>query len=71
MFGFDQYGHVYIHESTHHSVRRAWEQLFVSDQQPASQPAPLGMTLSHLGPTKISPGTRRRILAREIPVSKI
>ena len=25
LFGFDQYGHVYIHESTHHSVRRAWE----------------------------------------------
>jgi len=48
--GFDQYGHVYIHESTHHSVRRAWEQLFVSDQQPASQTAPLGLTLPHLGP---------------------
>jgi len=52
LFGFDQYGHVYIHESTHHSVRRAWEQLFVSDQQPASQTAPLGMTLPHLGPSE-------------------
>jgi hypothetical protein len=52
LFGFDQYGHVYIHESTHHSVRRAWEQLFVSDQQPASQPAPLGATLPHLGPSE-------------------
>ena len=50
--GFDQYGHVYIHESTHHSVRRAWEQLFVSDQQPASQAAPLGLTLPHLGPSE-------------------
>ena len=51
LFGFDQYGHVYIHESTHHSVRRAWEQLFVSDQQPASQTPPLGLTLPHLGPS--------------------
>ena len=50
LFGFDQYGHVYIHESTHHSVRRAWGQLFVSDQQPSSQTAPLGLTLPHLGP---------------------
>ena len=24
LFGFDQYGHVYIHESTHYSMRRAW-----------------------------------------------
>jgi len=52
LFGFDQYGHVYIHESTHHSVRRVWEQLFVSDQQPASQTAPLGLTLPHLGPSE-------------------
>ena len=53
LFGFDQYGHVYIHETTtHHSVRRAWEQLFVSDQQPASQPVPLGMALPHLGPSE-------------------
>ena len=24
LFGFDQHGHVYIHESTHYSMRRAW-----------------------------------------------
>ena len=52
LFGFDQYGHLYIHESTHHSVRRVWEQLFVTDQQPTSRPAPLGMTLPHLGPSE-------------------
>jgi hypothetical protein len=52
LFGFDQYGHVYIHESTHHSVRRAWEQLFVADHYAASRPAPLGMTLPHLGPSE-------------------
>jgi hypothetical protein len=48
LFGFDQYGHVYIHESTHNSVRRVWEQLFVT----ASRPAPPGMTLPHLGPSE-------------------
>ena len=52
LFGFDQFGHVYVHESTHHSVRRVWEQLFVSDQQRASQTAPLGLTLPHLGPSE-------------------
>jgi hypothetical protein len=52
LFGFDQSGHVYIHESTHHSVRRAWEQLFVPDQYAASRPAPLGMSLPRLGPSE-------------------
>jgi hypothetical protein len=56
LFGFDQYGHVYIHETTHHSIRGLWEQLFVTDQhaasRPASGPAPLGMTLPHLGPSE-------------------
>jgi hypothetical protein len=52
LFGFDQYGHVYIHETTHHSIRRLWEQLFVTDQQPAGGPAPLGMTLPQLGPSE-------------------
>src|SRR6516225_1582386 len=50
LFGFDQYGHVYIHESTHHSVRRVWEELFVSDQNSANRPAPLGITLPRLSP---------------------
>jgi len=52
LFGFDQYGHVYIHETTHHSIRRLWEQLFVADQHAASRPAPLGMTLPHVGPSE-------------------
>jgi hypothetical protein len=52
LFGFDQYGHVYIHESTHNSVRRVWEQLVVTDQHAPSRPAPLGMTLPHLGPSE-------------------
>jgi hypothetical protein len=52
LFGFDQYGHVYIHESTHNSVRLLWEQLFVTDQRAQSRPAPLGITLPHLGPSE-------------------
>jgi hypothetical protein len=52
LFGFDQYGHVYIHEVTHHSVRRAWEQLFTAGQYAATRPAPLGVTLPHLGPSE-------------------
>jgi hypothetical protein len=52
LFGFDQYGHVYIHETTHHSVRSLWEQLFATDQHSASRPAPFGMTLPHVGPSE-------------------
>ena len=29
-FGFDQYGHVFIHQSTHASIRQLWEQLFAA-----------------------------------------
>jgi len=52
LFGFDQYGHVYIHETTHHSIRGLWEQLFATDQHAASRPAPFGMTLPHVGPSE-------------------
>jgi hypothetical protein len=52
LFGFDQYGHVYIHESTHQSILRAWEQLFITDQYAVNRPAPLGMTLPRLGPSE-------------------
>jgi hypothetical protein len=52
LFGFDQFGHVYIHESTHHSVRRVWEQLFGPDRQAPGRPAALGMNLPHLGPSE-------------------
>jgi hypothetical protein len=49
LFGFDQFGHVYIHDTTHHSIRTLWEQLFAGQ---ASQPAPMGMDLPHLGPSE-------------------
>ena len=52
LFGFDQYGHVYIHETTHHSIRGLWEHLFATDQHAASRPAPFGMTLPHVGPSE-------------------
>jgi hypothetical protein len=52
LFGFDQYGHVYIHETTHHSIRRMWEQLFVENQPAANRAAPVGMTLPHVGPSE-------------------
>jgi len=52
LFGFDQYGHVYIHETTHHSIRRVWEQLLATDQHAASRPAPLAMTFPHVGPSE-------------------
>jgi hypothetical protein len=52
LFGFDQYGHVYIHETTHHSIRGLWEQLLATDQQAASRPAPFGMALPHVGPSE-------------------
>jgi hypothetical protein len=49
LFGFDQFGHVYIHEETHRSVRTLWEQLFATQ---AGRPAPMGMDLPHLGPSE-------------------
>src|SRR5262249_38651116 len=27
LFGFDDYGHIYIHEVTHRSVRQLWEEI--------------------------------------------
>jgi hypothetical protein len=36
----------------HHTVRRLWEQLFVTDQPAQSRPAPFGVTLPHLGPSE-------------------
>jgi hypothetical protein len=57
LFGFDQYGHVYIHETTHRSVRSLWEQLFVSSPFTTDRPSPLGVPLPHLGPSEVSPAT--------------
>jgi hypothetical protein len=52
LFGFDQYGHVYIHETTHHSIRRLWEQVSIMPPPTFGEPAPLGVPLPHLGPSE-------------------
>lgn len=51
LFGFDDHGHVYIHQETHLSVRHLWEQL----ERPAPPPtpsemAPFGFAAPQLGP---------------------
>jgi hypothetical protein len=59
LFGFDQYGQVWIHQTTHDSIRELWEQLF-HRQPPAAgeaaaattEPALRGFTPPHLGPSE-------------------
>jgi hypothetical protein len=59
LFGFDQYGHVFIHQTTHDSIRLLWEQLFAShppiigaSDAAIEGPAPAGFTPPHLGPSE-------------------
>jgi hypothetical protein len=57
LFGFDQYGHVFIHQTTHDSVRQIWEQLFTTHTPIAGRPAagdrpPAEFSLPHLGPSE-------------------
>ena len=58
LFGFDQAGHVYIHETTHRSIRQVWEHLFAAPAPGtgiaggASGPADGGFALPHLGPSE-------------------
>ena len=55
LFGFDQYGHVFIHQTTHNSIRQLWEQLYASHAPtvggpPAGEGAALaGFNPPHLG----------------------
>ena len=58
LFGFDQYGHVFIHQTTHDSVRRLWQQL-VATRPPLTQELGAGdgqaeadFTPPHLGPSE-------------------
>ena len=37
LFGFDQYGQVWIHQTTHDSIRELWEQLFHRQFPPANE----------------------------------
>jgi hypothetical protein len=52
LFGFDQQGHVFIHQTTHDSIRRLWEQLFAAHVPVANGPVLAGFTPPHLGPSE-------------------
>jgi hypothetical protein len=59
LFGFDDYGHVYIHEATHRAVRQVWEEITrVMPLAPATHIAsnaampPFGFTAPALGPNE-------------------
>ena len=59
LFGFDQYGHVFIHQTTHESIRQLWQQLFAAHAPMAGGPATAtkgsvlaGFTPPHLGPSE-------------------
>jgi len=52
LFGFDQRGHVFIHQATHDSIRQLWEQLFAAHAPMASDPPLAGFTPPHLGPSE-------------------
>src|SRR5262249_13319434 len=38
LFGFDQLGHVFIHQTTHDSIRYLWERLFAAHTPTAGAP---------------------------------
>jgi len=52
LFGFDQQGHVFIHQTTHDSIRQLWEQLFAAHAPTGNGPALAGFTPPHLGPSE-------------------
>ena len=56
LFGFDQYGHVFIHETTHDSIHQLWQQLFAAHQPIAGRPAVAeGPTLTEFAPPRLGP----------------
>ncbi len=52
LFGFDQYGHVYVHETTHRSIRQAWEQVLAVHSPAGEGAAPGGFTPPRVGPSE-------------------
>jgi len=52
LFGFDQHGHVFVHQTTHDSIHQLWEQLFAAHVPVPSGPALAGFALPHLGPSE-------------------
>jgi len=51
LFGFDQQGHVFIHQTTHDSIRQLWDQLFAPHAPMANGPS-AGFNPPHLGPSE-------------------
>jgi hypothetical protein len=59
LFGFDERGHVYIHQATFAAVRRLWQQLVAAPGQasePAEAAAPAAFSLPQLGPSEAVAG---------------
>jgi hypothetical protein len=53
LFGFDQQGHVYVHEATCRSIRHSWEQLYApATAVGADGPMSAGFAAPHLGPSE-------------------
>ena len=59
LFGFGQYGQIWIHQTTHNSIREVWEQLFHRQPLMAAEPAIAvtgpalaGFVPPHLGPSE-------------------
>jgi hypothetical protein len=58
LFGFDQFGRVYIHQATHQSIRLVWQQLVAAHApgpggtSPTGGAPPFGFTPPHLGPSE-------------------
>jgi hypothetical protein len=58
LFGFDDAGHVYLHETTQASIRRVWEELVqaraMAERQPAVEPVPRpeNFVPQHVGPSE-------------------
>jgi hypothetical protein len=57
LFGFDQYGQVWIHQTTHDSIRELWQQLFHSQSPTVGGPAMAarGPTLAGFAPPHLGP----------------
>jgi hypothetical protein len=53
LFGFDAYGHVFIHETTHRSIRRVWEALHTEAPHTGAAALPgAGFTPPRAGPSE-------------------
>ena len=51
LFGFDDHGHIYLHEATHEAIRQVWEQL-VAGHAGAGAASPLGFVAPRVGPAE-------------------